>query len=265
MPVIKEMKATREVLNGCVTDETVDVAYYQKFVAGLETAYDWYAGMNYGIETTKLEWRPNFPFSDGSDIPCFTLRDEALYRSNHRVVTEDLDEHGIDYTYHVGTLRFDPNDTIGIARAAMWERDLDGYPVADEDDMSELEQELIEEAYDSYGKDDFFSELSQYEELDFLFDDDVCKIKQAYEEIFNDYLYRIASYSVSYSGEMYPSEDALKDALVEITYAAFVERPAWNSPINVYLDALGRMIREEKAIEDRKLHEQTNPPFKGIE
>jgi hypothetical protein len=257
MPKVKEMKATREVLNGCVTDETIPVDEYRKFAAQISNPTQW------DVDGEMVEWYPNFPFADR--VMCEPLNNEALYRSNYRVIVEDFKQAGIDFEEHNHTLRFNATDTVGIARAAMWERDLDGYPVADKDDLSELEQELIEEAYDSYGQDDFFRELSQYEELDFLFDDDVCEIKQAYEEIFNDYLYRIASYSVSYSGEMYPSEDAIKDALQDITYEAFVERPAWNSPINVYLDALGRMIREEKAMEDRQLHEQTNPPFEGIE
>lgn len=246
MPKITHMKATTETMEANVYgDELIAIEDYKRFVRTLE----------HNVYTDKLIWYPQFPYHESH--PSTTLSDEALYSSNHRVVSEDLQENTESAEIGAFSVAFSPTDTIAIARACMWELELDGYPVADEDDLSELEQELIEEAYDSYGKDDFLKELSEYDELEFVFDENG-EIKDEYAEIFERYLYRIASYSVSYCGEMYPSEDAIKDALREICYSP--DNP-WNMSLNEYLVQLAIAIKTDKAMADRTLHEQTQPPM----
>lgn len=202
MPKVIGMKATTEVLEGGVTDEVIPVADYEQFKSSLWVDYE-------GL----LVWEPRFPFSSTTYYST-TFSEEALSRSNYRVIRDDFDDASAEYQeWNNNDVRFNAGDTVGIARAAMWEDAMDGYPVASDDDYSELEMELVEEAYNDYGKDEVIEWLQENDNPLGLLDSEGEPIDEL-----DHYLLHLFEGCYSYNGEGYVDDSAMEYAMRDVRY-----------------------------------------------
>jgi len=106
----------------------------------------------------------------GADLSAFYLAPVSISRdtadsvslSNWRTITADLerlaqsDQTGITRMGHWACGWYEiflihESDTAALKAADQWAADLEGYPVADESDLAELQQEEEEEAWERWG------------------------------------------------------------------------------------------------------------------
>lgn len=260
MPGITHYKATRGNIEGySAGDEWVTAKQYRRFVDGLflYPAYrdEWPA--RYG-------WTPGFPCAPYGSFG--TIPEEALYRSNYEAMREAFNEINADVeTGSSDTFEILATDTHALALACLFEHQFEEYPVLDEDYMSEMESELTDEAYKSYGREDLIREFIRHPELDWIFDEDTLEIRNDQEDlrdIVDPMLRGIGRSVVAYSGEMYFGEDSLRYALDELV-GAIMESPRLGLPELVH--QFSGLIRYDKAVKDEETHERTQPRIQGIQ
>lgn len=116
----------------------------------------------------------------GADLSAFYLAPVSISRdtsdsvslSNWRTVTADLErlaqseETGITRMGHWACGWYEiflihESDTAALKAADQWAADLESYPVADESDLAELEQEEEEEAWERWGMTDWRETLAK--------------------------------------------------------------------------------------------------------
>lgn len=178
-------------------------------------------------------------------VVMITSRDaEVLERSNWQVVTEDLQERFPEATdieewghWAVGWIKklyVDTHDEAAIQAAFEWREKLDGYPVADEEHYSQLEEGEVQEAYDSYGKDDVIRWLRENDDPLELLDENGEPL-----EAREQYLYRLFRGCHEYNNEYFVHDEAMNHAMGEVEY--------------------------EIAHEERARFEQVQPPLPGAD
>lgn len=261
MPKITEYKISEETIGAYATDQTVSAADFERFRSTLEIEeygfrYSTYSGY---VPTGNFTWRPSFPA--GLMRCATTIPEEALYESNMRSIVRIFKDYGHEIGGDHGIGEFTLENTHQIALACSIEEMCSEYPVVNEDDYSDLQLEKEGEEYDEYGKKDLIEKLYEWETLEFIFDTEEEVILPEFEPILDPILREMASYAVSYSGEMYFGEDTLRSAIADLTdlYMSRDRLPA-------LITALAMLITVRKARADREAFESAgNQPLSGLE
>lgn len=118
----------------------------------------------WGDDENEVWWQPG----GWGFTPIGTHRDaDSVTQSNWQVITEDLIERFPDSfkTYHTNHwavgwydhLAVNTSDLAAVEALNQWLEKLKGYPVADEDNLGEIEYEEICESIDSWAYDEVIS------------------------------------------------------------------------------------------------------------
>lgn len=100
-----------------------------------------------------------------------------------------------------------------VEAAFEWQRQMQDYPVADDEHFSEMEEEEVERCYNSYGKDEVIRWLKANDNPYELLDED-----GEPKESEDHYLYRLFGHCHSYNGEYYVDDHAMQSAIGEVGY-----------------------------------------------
>lgn len=260
MPVIKFYKTTTENIGWyALGDEVVTVAEFKSFVSGLTLyepwSYNTYFEPVYG-------WSPGFPCA--AYVPCTSILEEALYRSNYRMVHEEFKQRlGLELESGTSdTFEIPADNKNALALACRFELDLSDYPVVDEQDYSDLESELTSEAFEDYGKQDTIEKLCEMsEEFKALLINEDGEIYEDWQEIADPAIEDMARGFVGYCGEMYASADSIRDSIQSEIYPLPLE---YNAPVAEFISAWLHTLKVDKAIKDQEVFEQTQPPLINV-
>lgn len=266
MPTIKQYRTTRDKREA-TGEELVNATDVLKF---REDKLFLYPGWR--EEPAVYGWSPDYPCASYGHFG--TIPDEALYRSNYDATLEVFKEE-LDLELETGssdTFELPVDNMQAIALACRMNKDFSDYPVVDEERMSELENELTEEAYTSHGRDDLVKALATLlpaELAEELLDED--EVREEYKEHAEPYLKNMARSVVGYSGDMYfgykskygESWESLEYALGEVTGGIWL--PGNKLGLEQLLDGLVRIIRAERIRAEREEFERYQSPLVTVE